>query len=329
MAEGEGAAWRAAEAADVAAGPEGQAPLAPPLSAGLVQAPALASRSLGGAGEGQDSPAADASGGGVVRRVDEDRWLASRFAPPAVRQSLETLYGFGYEVARTAEVVSEPALGHIRLAWWRDAVSGGPGGANGLPAAFKALIDDIPLDTERVIALIEARAHDLEAEPFEGWAELEAYVDATAGGMAYLALQICLAGQPWPKQAADCARAVGRAWGFTGLMRASGVWAARRRTFLPQRLLTHLNLKPEAVFAGGGAHVIQQARLAMLDRARFAYQQAKDLARVMPVAAFPAIGYVALEPSYRTLLMAGDDATSVSLFKRQAKLLAASALGRF
>lgn len=322
MAEGEGAAWRAAEAADAAAGPEGQPSLAPPMAAALVAAPSLGLRL-------PDAADAPAVADGVVRRVDEDRWLASRFAPAPVRLSLETLYGFGYEVARTAEVVSEPALGHIRLAWWRDAVTGGAGGAHGLPAAFKALMDDIPLDADRVVALIEARASDLEAEPFEGWADLEAYIDATAGGMAYLALQICLAGQPWPKQAGECAKAVGRAWGFTGLMRASSVWAARRRTFLPQRLMTHLNLKPEAVFAGGGAHVIQQARLAMLDRARFAYQQAKDLARVMPVAAFPAIGYVALEPAYRAQLLAGEDGASVSLFKRQTKLLTASALGRF
>ncbi len=323
MAEGEGAAWRAAEAADAAVGPEGRSPVAPPSAAALVAAPSPVSR----LSESLESSPVVADG--VVRRVDEDRWLASRFAPAPVRSALETLYGFGYEVARTAEVVSEPALGRIRLAWWRDAMSGGAGGAHGLPAAFKALIEQTPLDAERVVALIEARAHDLEPEPFEGWADLEAYIDATAGGMTYLALQICLAGQPWPKQAGDCAKAVGRAWGFTGLIRASSVWAARRRTFLPQRLLTHLNLKPEVVFAGGGAHVVQQARLAMLDRARFAYQQAKDLARVMPVAAFPAIGYVALEPSYRAQLLAGEDGASLSLFKRQAKLLAASALGRF
>jgi phytoene/squalene synthetase len=99
--------------------------------------------------------------------------------------------------------------------------------------------------------------------------------------------------------------------------------------FLPQRLLAHLNLKPEGLFAGGGAHVIQQARLAMLDRARFAFQQARDLARVMPAAAFPAIGYVALEPLYRAQLLAGQEKAPISLLRRQMKLLAASALGRF
>lgn len=325
MAELEGAAWPKTDAVDAKADPAAGAMSAPSLTKALVAAPTLAARAPPAVSTGDSLASTD----GVVRRVDEDRWLASRFAQARVRQSLETLYAFSYEVARTAEVVSDPGLGRIRLAWWRDAVTGGPSGAQGLPAAIKALMEETPLEAGRVVAMIEARAHDLEAEPFEGWGDLEAYVDATAGAVAHLALQICLAGQAWPLQATNCARAVGRAWGFTGLTRASSVWAARRRIFLPQRLLAHLNLKPEALFAGGGAHVIQQARLAMLDRARFAFQQARDLARVMPVAAFPAIGYVALEPLYRAQLLAGQEKAPISLLRRQIKLLAASALGRF
>ena len=59
----------------------------------------------------------------LVRRVDEDRWLASRFAPADVRARLIALYAVNYEIARTAEVVREPGVGDIRLAWWRDALA--------------------------------------------------------------------------------------------------------------------------------------------------------------------------------------------------------------
>ena len=58
----------------------------------------------------------------LVRRVDEDRWLASRFAPAGVRSRLTALYALNYEISRTAETVTQPALGDIRLAWWREAV---------------------------------------------------------------------------------------------------------------------------------------------------------------------------------------------------------------
>ena len=50
-----------------------------------------------------------------VRRHDEDRWLASRFAPADVRARLIAIYALNYEIARTAEVVSTPALVEIRL----------------------------------------------------------------------------------------------------------------------------------------------------------------------------------------------------------------------
>ena len=59
----------------------------------------------------------------LVRRTDEDRWLASRFAPADVRADLIALYALNYEVARTVEVVSQPTLGDIRLAWWREAIA--------------------------------------------------------------------------------------------------------------------------------------------------------------------------------------------------------------
>ena len=57
-----------------------------------------------------------------VKRVDEDRWLSSRYAPQAERRKLIALYAFAYELARVRTVVSEPALGAIRFQWWRDAL---------------------------------------------------------------------------------------------------------------------------------------------------------------------------------------------------------------
>src|SRR3546814_5074662 len=53
-----------------------------------------------------------------------DRYLASLFAPEAQREDLFALYAFNYEVAKTAEVVSEPMIGQIRLQWWRESLAG-------------------------------------------------------------------------------------------------------------------------------------------------------------------------------------------------------------
>ena len=57
-----------------------------------------------------------------VRRVDEDRWISSRFAPAAERRTLIALYALAYELVRVREAVSEETLGLIRFQWWREAI---------------------------------------------------------------------------------------------------------------------------------------------------------------------------------------------------------------
>ncbi len=57
-----------------------------------------------------------------VKRIDEDRWLSSRYAAESERRQLIALYAFVYELARVRTVVTEPGLGAIRFQWWRDAL---------------------------------------------------------------------------------------------------------------------------------------------------------------------------------------------------------------
>ena len=61
-----------------------------------------------------------------VRKVDEDRWLSSRYAAQNQRNSLITLYALNYELARIRLAVSDPTLGAIRFQWWRDALDAIP-----------------------------------------------------------------------------------------------------------------------------------------------------------------------------------------------------------
>ncbi len=57
-----------------------------------------------------------------VKRVDEDRWLSSRYASAQCRKGLIAVYAFHYELVRALHM-SEPMLGRIRVQWWRDAVA--------------------------------------------------------------------------------------------------------------------------------------------------------------------------------------------------------------
>jgi phytoene synthase len=240
----------------------------------------------------------------LIRRVDEDRWLASRFAPEAVRARLVALYAFNYELAHAAEAAREPGLGAIRLKWWRDGLEEI---AQGVIPRFHPALNAICATTpdsafpRRLQALADARAADLEPAPFAAWEDMERYIDATTGLLVRLAVDAC--GVHADAEGAFL-RDAARAWGFTGLLRAAGHWRLRGRTLLPP-----------------GARVED-----LRARARAAYAAAKPAARFMKADAFPAFGYVALAPGYLRALENGRIDTP--LMGRKALLIVASATGR-
>lgn len=244
----------------------------------------------------------------LVRRVDEDRWLASRFAAPDARVRLISLYAANYEIARTAESVREPALGAIRLRWWSDAlgalVEGRPGPPHpALTALHQSWGTQAASTASCLRNIAEARHADLEASPFQTWDDLERYVDATAGVLMRLALQACDTSAAARSEAFVVSAA--RAWGFIGILRAEESLGVSSRTLLPRE--------------GGNLEVLRA-------RAADAYLSARAFADLVPPKAFPAIGYVALAPNY--LRMSEQGRGRLSLLLRQAKLIGAIATGR-
>lgn len=242
----------------------------------------------------------------LVQRVDEDRWLAARFAAERERAALIALYALNYEIARTAETVSEPGLGAIRLEWWRTELDTMAEGYLPAPhpalAAFFSTARYINLAFP-MISIVEARAVDLEPAPFKTWEALEKYVASTAGALMYAAQESC-GGSLLTTEGMRFRTCAAQAWAYVGLLRSEPVWAARGRSFLPE-----------------GATTAE-----MLERARKAYEEAKELSAGMPTEAFPAYGYVALVPGYLRALEQGRRETPQ--LGRKGILIAASARGR-
>jgi phytoene synthase len=283
--------------------------------------------------------APDASGerlDALVRRVDEDRWLASRFADPAGRNRLIALAAFYYEVARAPEAVSEPMIGEIRLQWWRDAITAiyadGALPAHPVVEAAAAAIVEAQLPREPFDAMIDARSKDLEAAPFTAWADLEAYVDATAGGLARLSAIAAAPGHLFDESQNAALRSAGRAWGFTGLVRAMPFWRDRGRTFFPQKLMEHVGITEGEAINGKLGHTHWAAACAVLDRGEGAFKDARHSLRQLPASAFPAVSYVALAPLYlkalrRDGLTPGPEAKPLGILTKRLKLVAATATG--
>lgn len=54
-----------------------------------------------------------------LKRTDEDRWLATRYAPAVSRERVAAIYLLNQELQRTLHT-KEAMLGKIRLQWWRE-----------------------------------------------------------------------------------------------------------------------------------------------------------------------------------------------------------------
>jgi phytoene synthase len=57
-----------------------------------------------------------------LKRTDEDRWLATRYAPADARERLVALYLLNQELQRALHA-KEAMLGKIRLQWWRETLA--------------------------------------------------------------------------------------------------------------------------------------------------------------------------------------------------------------
>ena len=271
----------------------------------------------------------------IVRKVDYDRFLSCLFAPKRVRAHLFALYAFNYEVAKTAEMVSEPMAGLIRLQWWRDQVadiySDGtvpPDGTvpHGTTLALRHAVQAVNLPRAGLEGLIDAREHDLSGEPFANLAAMEAYADTTSGAVMRLAARILGAGNSLD----EAARAAGIAYALIGLLRAAPFHAARRRLVLPLDRVRAAGLSQEDVFSGNAPNIrMVTDEIAALARVHCKCVRGLGVPRHFLSALLPA---ALVEPYARVLTRRDFDlfrhATDLSVPRRQIAMLGAIARGR-
>ena len=194
----------------------------------------------------------------LVRRVDPDRWLTTRFiADPAARADVIALYGLNYELARVAGGVSNALMGEIRITWWREAMEEVAAGK--MPRKHP--------NVEALAALADARFTDLDEGPLKDEAAVLAYVDGTAGALAVLAAR-----RLDPSADPHAVKGAARAWGLAGLWRLKSAGRSR----LPESW-TQADVKQRV-----------EAQL----------KAARGEVRGLPVTAFPAVAPAALARAY-------------------------------
>ncbi|PZR34548.1 squalene/phytoene synthase family protein [Caulobacter segnis] len=204
----------------------------------------------------------------LVRRVDPDRWLTTRFiADPAARADVIALYGLNYELARVAGGVSNALMGEIRITWWREAMEEVAVGKAPRKHPNVEALAASGFDPNALAALADARFTDLDEGPLKDEAAVMAYVDGTAGALAVLAARrLDASADP------HAVKGAARAWGLAGLWRLKQAGRAR----LPETW-TQADVKQRV-----------EAQL----------KAARSEVRRLPVAAFPAVAPAALARAY-------------------------------
>jgi 15-cis-phytoene synthase len=244
----------------------------------------------------------------IAREADPDRSLSALFAPRDARSDLFALYALNAELSRVAELVSEPGLGAIRLQWWREAIDRAASGeAIGHPVAdaFGETLNRRKLSRERVSALIDARAFDVEKKFMPDMAALDAYLNDTAGAVYALAAGVLGARGESLEQAA---RSAGKAYGLTGLMRALPVHASRGLLFLPEDALRRHGTSPGEVLAGETSEGLNDLLAELRVKAREALRDARSRIAALDHAARSAFVYLSLvDPYLASLEKVGRD----------------------
>jgi len=176
----------------------------------------------------------------LARRHDFERYLAALFAPRLQRPALWILLAFNAEIARTREIVSEAAIGEIRLQWWREvletAAAGGPARQHEVAAPLTAALRAGRLDPALLADLIDGRERDLDDAPMADEDALADYAARTGGTLAEAMALAAGAGRT-DAAARQSAQALGTGWALAGILRAAGFHAARGRQLLPQSVL--------------------------------------------------------------------------------------------
>ena len=127
----------------------------------------------------------------LIRRVDPDRWLTSRFiADPAARADVIALYAYDHELARARRVGSTALLAEIRLTWWREVLDEifEARAVRRHPAA-EALADVVRrrgLPRAPLEAMVDGQIDTLELATLDAEAAVR-WADATQGSAARLA----------------------------------------------------------------------------------------------------------------------------------------------
>jgi phytoene synthase len=212
--------------------------------------------------------------------------------------------------------VTEPALGQIRLQWWRDALKAGAEGGGGDAPAVRAAADVVArrsLPIEPFLALADARSADLYSDPPPTLADLMELLSKMQSAVFELAARVAGAGG---LAAAEAARHAGIAYGLALRLAGLARDRVRGRTIFTHDLLAMEELDADDFFVAEPAPGLHNVSVALANLARHHLRAAREHVSKLPAAATPVFLPLAIvEPLLDRL-----DQLDAEIFQRTAGL---------
>jgi phytoene synthase len=191
-----------------------------------------------------------------------DRYYAALFAPAAVRSDLIALAAFDGEIARIGQLVSDAALGEIRIAWWRDALNGQAQGRTGNPVLdqFAEVLKRRGIPSSALDHYFDAHMAALYADPPADEVALNENFRAIDGTPLRLALEFLVG--PLDAEGRDLADAAARAAGLTRIATTLPYSLSAGRMPLPAGRIpasADADWRPQIAWLAGEARAAQAA----------------------------------------------------------------------
>lgn len=303
----------------------------------------------GGTGLGAD-PGSNGDVAEIARAGEPDRHLAALLAPEPERAALLALAALAAELAQIPHrAVREPFMGEIRLQWWREALELPPGESAGhrVADAVRQAARTCRLPAALLDGMIEARARELLAAPFDDEAQLRGFLWRTEGALFALACHVMDRSRPEDAggserqgagdEVAAASAAAGRAYGLARLLLGLPRSLALGRVPLARDRLAQAGLTVPELLAGASGEkveaLMQDCHAQILGNLAEARRLALRLPRRQRVAFLP----LALVASYvrvlqRQLRRGGGalrEEASILPLTRVTRVAAAHVLGRW
>ena len=179
----------------------------------------------------------------ALKPLDPERYLACLLMPDSVREAVAALFLFNAELAVVRDRVKEPMAGEMRLAWWREVISGERESEAAAHPAAHALLQAIVthgLPRDPLLALSEARSFDLYDDPMPDRSAFEGYAGETAA--ALIQMTALLIGPEDAGTISDAAGHAGVAHAVAGHLQLLPVTRARGQIYVPGDLLAACGL---------------------------------------------------------------------------------------